>query len=198
MQNIFNYMWKYYKFPTEWNEALVIPVPKAGKDPSKIASFRPIALTNCLCKLFERIICKRLDWFLETQNIINENQHGFRASHSTNDCLVFLEKEITDAFKNKMHSLAVCLDIEKCYNMLWKNRIIKTLLNIGLKGSIVHFVKNFLGNRTIHVRINGHYSRIHKIENGVPQGSPISVKLFITTIMMQLVHQNLQILHLNF
>ncbi|GFX64859.1 pggt1b [Trichonephila clavipes] len=35
-------------YPTQWQEAIVIPILKPGKDPKNPLSYRPIALTSCL------------------------------------------------------------------------------------------------------------------------------------------------------
>ncbi len=69
---IFNDLWKSGNFPESWCEATVIPIPKPGKDPMEPTSYRPIALTNCLCKTFERMVTERLAYFLESNGIRNE------------------------------------------------------------------------------------------------------------------------------
>ncbi|GFX63677.1 RNase H domain-containing protein [Trichonephila clavipes] len=46
--------------PTQWQEAIVIPILKPGKDPKNPLSYRPIELTSCLCKTLERMVNARL------------------------------------------------------------------------------------------------------------------------------------------
>ena len=53
-------------FLEDWRFATVIPIPKPGKDHAEPTNYRPIALTNCLCKTMERMINKRLIWYLES------------------------------------------------------------------------------------------------------------------------------------
>ena len=96
--NIFNCIWTTGKFPDGWQYATIIPIPKPGKDPAEPNNYRPIALTSCLCKTLERMINKRLTWFLESNNHISRFQFGFRSDRSTTDNLVRLETFIHDAF----------------------------------------------------------------------------------------------------
>jgi hypothetical protein len=48
--------WVTHNFLSSWSEATVIPIPKPGKDPTDPGNYKPIALTSCLCKTFERLI----------------------------------------------------------------------------------------------------------------------------------------------
>ena len=58
--DIYNYIWQTGDFPECWNEAIVIPIPKPGKDHGDPNNYRPISLTSCVCKTLERIINDRL------------------------------------------------------------------------------------------------------------------------------------------
>ena len=64
-------------FPECWSEAIVIPIPKPGKDHSDPNNYRPISLTSCICKTLERMINDRLVWYLEDNNILADIQCGF-------------------------------------------------------------------------------------------------------------------------
>ena len=108
---------------------------------------------------------------MEKNKIISQNQHGFRQYRSTYDYLLTLETNICEAFSENHHLVAIFLDIEKAYDMIWKQRIIKILLSTGITGNMIKFVHNFLKHRFIRVRANGTLSDIFEIENGVPQGS---------------------------
>ena len=110
--HIFNGIWTTV-FPESWRLATIIPIPKPGKDHAEPTNYRPIALTSCLCKTLERMINKRLVWYLESNNLIKKLQSGFRAERSTSDILVRLETFIRDAFIKREHVVAVFFDLEK-------------------------------------------------------------------------------------
>ncbi|GFT03523.1 probable RNA-directed DNA polymerase from transposon X-element [Trichonephila clavipes] len=75
---LFNRIWREQVYPTQWQEAIVIPILKPGKDPKNPLSYRPIALTSCLCKTLERMVNARLVYELEKNKCIPLFQSGFR------------------------------------------------------------------------------------------------------------------------
>ena len=156
-------------------------IAKPGKDKLKAGSYRPIALTGNMCKLMEKIINRRLRWFLEKEGFFNVHQSVFREHQSTLDALANLETNICDAFINNQHLLAVSLDIEKCYEMVWQYRILQILVASRIDGAMLIFVRNFLMKRFIEVRVNGFLSKRVELINEVPQGSVLSVTLFLIT-----------------
>ena len=176
--NIMNEIWRTGKFPEDWHKAVIIPIPKPGKDKTEATNYRPIALTSCICKTMERMINDRLVWFLESNNLISGNQAGFRKNYSTNDHLVRLESFIRDAFIKKEHCVAIFFDLEKAYDTTWKYGIMKDLHDIGLRGRLSNFISNFLSDRSFNVRIGSTLSDTFEQEQGVPQGSILSPTLF--------------------
>ncbi|KAG5861771.1 hypothetical protein JTB14_031527 [Gonioctena quinquepunctata] len=51
-----NMIWLTGIYPRKWNETIVIPLPKENEDPTSTSSYRPIALTCCFSKVFEKMI----------------------------------------------------------------------------------------------------------------------------------------------
>ena len=128
------------------------------------------------------MVNNRLTWYLETNNILTELQSGFRKGCSTTDQLVRLESFVREAFVRGEHAVAVFFDLEKAYDTTWKHGILKDLENACLKGRLPNFVSNFLANRKFRVRAGSSMSDTYKQEMGVPQGSILSVTLFVLKI----------------
>ena len=176
--NIYNNIWVSGDFPECWREATIIPIAKPGKDPTNPSNYRPIALTSCVCKTFERMINNRLVYFLEYNNIITPFQSGFRKNRSTIDQIIRLETVVREAFVKREHAVAVFFDLEKAYDTTWKYGIMKDLHQAGLRGRMPYFISNFLSDRKFAVRVGTRLSDLYSQEEGVPQGSILSVTLF--------------------
>lgn len=63
------------------SEAVVVLVPKPGKDPEECASYRPVALINANAKLLAKILALRLDTVME--DLIHPNQMGLMPGKGT-------------------------------------------------------------------------------------------------------------------
>ena len=176
--NVFNKIWTTQTFPDGWRSATVVPIPKPGKDHTDATNYRPISLTSCLCKLMEKMVNRRLVWYLEQNGCLSDLQCGFRKNRSTVDHLVRLESFIREAFVRGEHLVAIFFDLEKAFDTTWRFGILKDLHLLGLRGNLPMFVKGFLENRTFQVRVGSTLSEPTGQEEGVPQGSVLSPILF--------------------
>jgi hypothetical protein len=100
--------------PDEWTVGLILPLYKGKGDKCDCDNYRGITLLSCLGKLFTSILNDRLTLFLDDNNLLSENQAGFRKSHSTLDH-AFALKAVCDIFRlaNKKNCIALLLITKK-------------------------------------------------------------------------------------
>ena len=175
---LINKTWQSETFPQSWREALVISIPKPGKDHYNALNYRPIALTSCICKTVERMVNERLVWYLEKNGLLAKQQCGYRAGRCTTDHLVRLETFVRDAFIKNQHLVAVFFDLQKAYDTTWKTGILQDLHDMGLRGCLPKFIENFFTDRTFHILLGNILSKEYEQEEGVPQGAILSTTLF--------------------
>ena len=176
--HIFNTIFLNDVFPQRWREAILVPILKPDKPPKSVNSYRPIAMTSCVCKLLEKILNFRLVYQLESVNFFSQYQYGFRKNRSTVDSLSKLQSDIYNSFSLKNHLIAVFFDLEKAYDCTWRHHILKTVEEIGIKGHLSRYIQNFLSSRTFKVKVKSTLSETFDQSQGVPQGSVMSVTLF--------------------
>ena len=179
---ILNKVWETGIMPPSWKIAIVVPIKKPNKDPYNPTSYRPISLTSCVCKLFEKMVNSRLMWYLENENLLSGVQFGFRKNRSTLDPLLRLSTQIQQGFSNRLQTVGVFFDLEKAYDTTWRYGIIKQLYNKGIRGNMIRFIESFLTDRLIKVRVGNKLSSSYELEEGVPQGSVLSVTCFAIAI----------------
>jgi ribonuclease HI/endonuclease/exonuclease/phosphatase family metal-dependent hydrolase len=175
---LLNLIFKKGEFPKSWKEAYIIPILKEGKDTKTTSSYRPIALTSCICKLLERILNRRLVWYLESKGLIDRCQNGFRKGRNTTDSLAALATDAHNAFRRKQYLLCVFFDLSKAYDTCWKHLIMKQLHKFGLRGRLPKAIESYLSDRRFKVRVGNTLSDEYEQEMGVPQGGVLSCTLF--------------------
>lgn len=176
---LYNNVFSSNVFPQAWKTAVLIPIPKPNKDHHTVSGFRPISLLSCISKILEKIIARRLMWFIQTNNFITPNQVAFMKKQGTDDVLIYLQHFISKALSSRNHVSILSTDFEKAFDRIGIHVILQQLVNWKIGNNMYSIIKNFLSNRKLKVRINGYVSRTLPLNNGIPQGSPLSVVLFI-------------------
>ena len=185
---IFNLSWSSHFFPSIWKTSSIIPIHKMGKPLDSPASFRPISLTSCVSKLFERIILSRLLFFLESNSILSPRQAGFRPGRSTLDQILYLSQSISDGF-NKLRpgsrTILSTIDFSKAFDSVWHPALFHKLISAGLPPCFARWTQSFLSDRRACVVYQNHKSRSFRVRRGVLQGSvfgPVLFSLFINDL----------------
>ena len=80
---LFNIIFESGKLPTLWLDGR--PIFKNKGDSANPENYRPITILSCFSKLFTSILNNRLTTFLDTYEILHENQAGFRKAYSTTE-----------------------------------------------------------------------------------------------------------------
>ena len=179
LHNLYNICWFKGYFPSNWKIPKTILLNKPGKSKKDPNNYRPIALINCLSKIMEKIIKTKLTQYVQTNNIINDEQAGFRAKKGTNDKLFQLTQIATQAKNRKQACASVFVDVEKAFDKVWHNGLLHTMDQHNIPHIFQRFISSFLSNRHTYFQIDNTASKHIKINHGVPQGSSFSPTLFI-------------------
>ena len=180
--HLINMTWEKGQLPRTWKNAFISPILKKDKDPKEPGSYRPISLTSCIGKVGERMINRRLYWWLEDSEVLSEVQAGFRAGSRTEDQLFRLCQDIQDGFQDSKHTTAVFIDLQQAYDRVWRKGLLLKMQRMGICGKIYHWIKNFLMERTIQTQVENELSSKKVLEDGLPQGSALSCTLFLIFI----------------
>ena len=97
-------------FPDELKIAKVLPIYKSD-DKQLIQNYRPISVLPFFSKNCEKIISNHLLNFIDTNNILYDNQFGFRKNHSTTHAIITLVERVSKALDTGKIVVGVYLDL---------------------------------------------------------------------------------------
>ena len=63
--------------PSDWKDANIVPIYKKG-DTQLLSNYRPVSLTSITCKVMEHILHTNIMEHFDKNNILCDEQHGFR------------------------------------------------------------------------------------------------------------------------
>ena len=95
--------------------------------------------------------------FIEN-NLISENQAGFKPGDSCVNQLLAITHEIFSSFDDNYEVRGVFLDISKAFDKVWHEGIIHKLKRNGISGNLLSLLTDFLRNRKQRVIRNGQSS----------------------------------------
>ena len=136
-------------------------------------------MTSHLIKIFERVIQKKMVDYLEANDLLNHNQHGFRKGFSCLSELLAHFNDVIDNMSNGHSTDTIYLDFSKAFDRVDHDLLIKKLKLFGIHGKLLDWIKAFLCNRTQKVAVDGSYSKIQLVLSGVPQGTVLGPLLFL-------------------
>jgi ribonuclease HI len=139
-------------------------------------------LLNCLGKVSERILARRLSYLAETTTLLHPSQIGSRLYKSAIDAALLLKNEVELNKANKLKTSTLFLDIKGAFDHVSKNRLVAILVQLKLPTSLINWITSFLENRVLRLAFNNSIEEFSTINTGIPQGSPISPILFLIYI----------------
>jgi len=116
---------------------------------------------------------------MESSGRLNQYQSGFRNGRGCLDQIMRLQDQIIKSIGQQGYTLAVFIDLEKAFDLMWADGLLLKLRNLGVGRNLYCFVRAFLSGRSMQVKVGNVLSKIVSLENGSPQGSVISPLLFL-------------------
>ena len=166
-------------FPTDWKNGIITPIPKPGKLMMKV-NWRPITILNTVGKLLEKIVHYQTSLYLQYQEILTDNQHGFRRNFSTSSAIHEFLIDIYESIRKQEVMGCVYIDYQKAFDTI-NNEILFSKLHLyGFSKKCINWFKSYLTGRTQCTKCNMNYiSSSQPVSLGVPQGSTLGPLLFI-------------------
>ncbi|VDI35540.1 Hypothetical predicted protein [Mytilus galloprovincialis] len=138
--------------PSIWRKSVICPILK---DPSSDArmpmNYRGVSLLSCISKLYSAFMNKRITFYLENEDILADEQNGFRKDRSCEDHIYTLNSIV----RNNKSLFVAFIDLRKCFDFIDRDMMLYKLLKNNIDGKLYNSIKSIYQNSESCVRLNG-------------------------------------------
>ena len=168
-------MFEKEQVPEEWLEGIIFPIYKDSdrRDP---LNYRGITLLSVVSKVYTSILNERLTKWCDRNNIIVEEQGGFRKGRGCVDQIFVLA-----GILNKRRKKLTCccfIDLKKAFDRVWRKGLWKALWEEGIRGKMWNVIKSLYKSTKSKIILGQEETEFFEIEAGVRQGCVLSPLLF--------------------
>ena len=168
-------VWKESQVPSDWRNAILIPIPKKG-DLSLCDNWRGIALLDVVGKLVARVLQERLQKIAE--DVLPESQCGFRAGRSCTDMTFTIRQLVEKSWEHKGKVFFSFIDLKKAYDSVPREGLWTALRKLGVPDRTMNLINSFHEGMKARVRVDGKLTDEIDVRNGLRQGCCIAPVLF--------------------
>src|SRR5258708_33505956 len=167
--------------PRCWKEAtgVILKKPQNAKPPYRDYTlpkgYRVISLLNCLGKVAEKIIAKRLAAIAEIKTLLHSHQIGGRKQKSAIDAVMVLTHEVQANWRTRKRikwvTSMITLDVKNAFGHVGTAQFAKVCMDLGLPTELIYWFISFMSDRTMRFAFDGEVGSLISINSGCPQGS---------------------------
>ena len=119
--------------------SIITPIYK-GDGKGESANYRPVALTNHLTKVFERVVRRHIVQHLEENALLNMTQHGFTNGRSTITQLLVYYDTVLSMLEEKGDKRVdvIYLDFSKAFDKVDHHILLKKTEKLGIGGKLLN------------------------------------------------------------
>ena len=145
LYRIINFCFENGSVPSEWNKGVIRPIPKSdANDPRDPLCYHGICLISIPCKVYADILNVRFSQWIDENNIVVDEQNGFRRDRSCLEHIYTLYTVINKRKQQKQSTFVCFVDAKKVFDTVHRDYLwyMYKLMSLGIKGKILKAVQS--------------------------------------------------------
>ena len=138
--------------PSALLKSIIHPIEKSGADSDSLnpSDYRGISLQSVVMKVFCAVLNNRLSDYLETNNLLVEEQNGFRQDRSCQDHLFTVYNLVESRQLSGLQTFACFIDFRKAFDSITREVLWKKLEHsVHIKGCFLNILIKMYENISI-------------------------------------------------
>ena len=111
--------------------------------------------------------------------MLTTTQFAYQKGLGTCDALLCVSHTLQSALESWQAARIVQIDFSAAFERVNLQGILYLLCSVGIGGSVLSLLTQFLSNRSQHVMVDGRMSKLVNVVSGVPQASVLGTLLFL-------------------
>ena len=169
-------------YTNSWKYSRVLPGFKNKGSRAELKFYRPISNIQEISKLAERCVYNQMYDYLDKNDLIHPNHHGFLKNCSTSTAL----QQIYDVWMKHLDggklTGALFLDLSAGFDVIDHSLLLRKLSHYGFTEETINWFRSYLTGRHQCVQVESKISAPLLVPWGVPQGSILGPLLFLLFI----------------
>ena len=116
---------------------------------------------------------------MEHCGVLLTTKFAYRKGLGTCDALLCVSHTLQSALESRLEARNVQIDLSAAFDRVNHHGILYKLSSVGIGGSVLSVLTQFLSNRSQYVLVDGCSSKMVNVVSGVPQGSVLGPLLFL-------------------
>ena len=171
LKDLFNVIILLGSYPKQWSKSIIKPIYKSG-DPNNTNNYRGISLLSCVGKLLSSILSKRLSNWAKKNDILCDEQFGFRKNRRKTDAVFILQCLIQKQILQRRKLYFCFVDLSKAFDCVNHDFLLLRLPQLGVNEVILQFLKAYHTHAIACVVTQNGYTNSFAISRRVQQGCP--------------------------
>jgi ribonuclease HI len=163
-----------------WREFTTVVLRKPGKPNYEMAkAHRPVVLLSTVAKVLTALVAEDMTRLVEHHNLLPKTHFGGRPGRTTTDAIHLMVDRIKEAWRNGQVASVLFLDVEGAFPNAVTDRLLHNLRRRKIPITYTNFITQLLTNRRTRLKFDDYTSDVTNITNGIGQGDPLSMLLYI-------------------
>lgn len=165
--------------PSGWYKSIIKPIPKSCQaDPRIPLNYRGISLLSTVYKVYSAILNNRLCENIEENQIMVDEQNGFRKNRACIDHIYVLSSVVRVRLQVGKSTFVCFVDLKQAFDWINRDLLECKLINCGINGKFYKSIKALYKAPVACVQVNDLRTGWFPTLFGVKQGDVLSLTLF--------------------